>query len=72
MKVTLEEFKRNVDYYLDKVCEENIIITNNEIAVAELNYPNEKIQILNKLKGIAKDTSFETLNNIKDERLKRQ
>ena len=73
MTITATEFKTNFGKYLNLVLEEDIFISKNGKVIAQLSKPqNDKIQILRRLVGIAGTDSTTTLDDIKEERLKRQ
>ncbi|MCR5309107.1 MAG: type II toxin-antitoxin system prevent-host-death family antitoxin [Bacilli bacterium] len=73
MTITATEFKTNLGKYLDKVDCEDIYISKNGKIIAQLTKPNNnKISILRKLVGVAEKTDFNSLDDIRDERLKRQ
>ena len=72
MIISASELRRNLSKYLKLVSKEDIYITKRG-KVAVLSKPkNEKIEKLRKLVGIAGNDSETTLEDIKEERLKRQ
>ena len=73
MTVTATEFKTNLGKYLEIVLDEDIFITKNGKVIAQLSKPQfNKLAALRSLVGIANNGTDVTLNDIKDERLKRQ
>ena len=73
MIISASELRRNLSKYLKLVSKEDIYITERGKIVAVLSKPkNEKIEKLRKLVGIAGNDSTTTLEDIKEERLKRQ
>lgn len=73
MTISISDLKKSLKKYLKLVSEGDIFITKYGKVVAVLSKPkNEKIQILRRLVGIAGNDSSETLDEIKEERLKRQ
>ena len=73
MTITATEFKTNLGKYLEEVSNEDIFITKNGKIIAQLSTPKtNKIAAFQSLVGIAKSAGNMTLDDIKDERLKRQ
>lgn len=73
MTVSISELKKNLKKYLRLVSKGDIFITKYGKVVAILSKPkNEKIEKLRRLVGIAGNGSSVTLDEIKEERLKRQ
>lgn len=73
MTITATEFKSHLGKYLALAQEEDIYITKNNRRIAKLTKPSGSHRnALDKIAGIAADHSALSLDDIKDERLKRQ
>ena len=73
MTITVEELKKNIDKYLELSEQEDIFIVSNNQVIAQLSKPKiDKIKVLRRLVGIAGNNSSIQLEDIKEERLKRQ
>lgn len=73
MTITVEELKKNIDKYLELSEQEDIFIVSNNQVIAKLSKPKiDKIKVLRRLVGIAGNNSSIQLEDIKEERLKRQ
>lgn len=73
MVVTADEFKTNLDRYLDTVTEQDVLITKNDKNVAQLTSPIvDKLTILDALAGIASANPSVDEEATRDERLARQ
>ena len=73
MIITATEFKMNLGKYLELVSNEDVFITKNGKIIAQLTVPqSNKIAALRSLVGIAKEKEDVSLDEIKEERLKRQ
>lgn len=73
MTVTATEFKTNLGKYLEIVLDEDILITKNGKVIAQLSKPQfNKLAALRSLVGIANNGTEITLDEIKEERLRRQ
>ena len=73
MTVTATEFKTNLGKYLEIVYDEDILITKNGKVIAQLSKPQfNKLAALRSLVGIANNGTDISLNEVKEERLKRQ
>ena len=73
MTVTATEFKKNLGKYLEIVSDEDILITKNGKVIAQLSKPQfNKLAALRSLVGIANNGTEITLDEIKEERLKKQ
>ena len=73
MVVTATEFKTNLGKYLEIVIEEDILITKNGKVIAQLSKPQfNKLAAIRSIVGIADNESGVSLDEIKEERLKRQ
>lgn len=72
MKITAAELEMNLDKYLEAVKEEDILITEGDKTIAILSSPDNQIDILDSLVGIAKGDGNESLEQFKDMRLENQ
>ena len=73
MTITVKELKKNIDKYLELSEQEDIFIVSNNQVIAQLSKPKiDKIKVLRRLVGIAGNNSSIQLEDIKEERLKRQ
>ena len=73
MVVTATEFKTHLGKYLEIVNEEDILITKNGKVIAQLSKPQfNKLAAIRSIVGIADNESGVSLDEIKEERLKRQ
>ena len=73
MTVTATEFKTNFGKYLDLLSKEDVFITKNGKVIAQVSQPHDEIEdLVNSLIGIAENGELQTLEDIRDERLKKQ
>ena len=73
MIVTATNFKTNFKKYLELVQKEDILITKNGKVICQVTKPtNNKLISLRSLVGIASSNTNVTLDDIKEEKLKRQ
>lgn len=73
MIVTEKQLIDNFDEYLDLLPEEDILISREGKIIAIISEPkNGKEETYQSLIGIAKDRGYQSLDEIKDDRLKRQ
>ncbi len=73
MVVTATEFKTHLGKYLEIVNEEDILITKNGKVIAQLSKPQyNELAAIRSIVGIADNESGVSLDEIKEERLKRQ
>ena len=73
MTVTATEFKTNFGKYLDILNREDVFITRNGKVIAQVTQPRDEIdELVDSLIGIAGSDENLSLDDIRDERLKRQ
>jgi len=73
MIVTEKQLIDKFDEYLDLLPEEDILISREGKIIARISKPkNDKEEMYQSLIGIAKDSGYQSLDEIKDDRLKRQ
>lgn len=73
MTVTATEFKTNFGKYLELLNKEDVFITKNGKIIAQVSQPHDEIDdLVDSLIGIAEGSGFESLDDIRDERLKKQ
>ena len=74
MTITVTELRRNTTKYLDLAKSEIIFVTKRGKIIAQLSKPklSSKLDILDEITGIANGHKNVSIEEVKDERLKRQ